>query len=275
MSELEVIPEQITELQPDGPDDLSAISALIAGDSPEPEQAEEAVGTADLPEPDPVELETDSPEPDEDEPAPTAQVDYEQVVPMPDGGESLTVGQLKDHYQATIDHNQERDTWEQHRMEQDNQLLVARATLNELAGLMGNVDPRALEFVQKQQQANQASEAQKLLQVFPEWADPAVKKAATPALVETMKEYGYTEVEFAHINDHRQIKALSDLSRLRAKEKAGALKREQIKSELPKGQKSVARKQTAAQVRRDKIKRAQNGTEQDKLAAIGHLISGQ
>ena len=273
MAELEAVPDSITQDAPEPAGELAEISALIAGDSPEPEQVvSDDVAAA---EPEPAELETEPPDPDIDDAAaePLA-VDYDQIVPMPDGAEPLTIGALKDHYQATVDHNQERETWEQHRMEQDNQQLVARATLNELAGLLGDVNPQALEFVQRQQQTNQAAEAQKLLQVFPEWADPDVKKAATPALVETMKAYGYSEQEFAFISDHRQIKALSDLARLRKAEQAGAAKRENIKAELPKSQKSVTRKQTAAQAQRDKIKRAQNGTEADKLSAIGSLIDG-
>lgn len=272
MSELEIIPEQITQDAPEPPGDLADITALIAGDSPEPEQVEAAPDAA-LPEPEP-ELETEPPEPEEAPPEPV-KVDYEQVVPMPDGGESQTIGQLKDHYQATIDHNQAQETWEAHKMEQDNQMLVARQQLNELASLLGDVKPEALAHVQQRRAAGQAAEAAALLQVFPEWSDPDVKAAARPALIETYKSLGFNEAEFGHIADHRLIKGLSDLTRLLAKEKAGAAKREAIKAELPKGQKSVPRKQTAAQQSRDAIKRAQTGTEQDKLAAIGSLISGQ
>ena len=272
MSELETVPETITELQPDGPSDLGAITALIAGDSPEPEQVE-AADDAAAPDPE-LELETEPPEEDEAPPEPV-KVDYDQVVAMPDGLEAQTIGQLKDHYQATIDHNQAVEAWEAHRMEQDNQLLVARQALNEFANLIGDVKPEVMAHVQQQRQASQVSEAAALLKVFPEWADPEVKKAATPALLETMQSLGYSEAEFAQIGDHRLIKGLSDLTRLRKAEKAGIERRENIKAVIPKGQKGTQRKQTASQAQRDKLQRARNGTESEKLAAIGSLITGQ
>ena len=194
---------------------------------------------------------------------------------MPDGGESQTIGQLKDHYQATVDHNQAVEAWEAHRMRQDNELLVARQALNEFANLIGDVKPEVMEHVQRQRQANQVSEAAALLKVFPEWADPAVKKAATPDLLQTMKSLGYSEAEFAQIGDHRLIKGLSDLTRLLKAERAGIERRENIKADIPKGQKGTQRKQSASQAQRERVKQARSGTESEKLAAIGSLITGQ
>jgi hypothetical protein len=274
-----------TELEPapDAPelpavvDDLSRINELIAGDSPEPAQDAGEADLAAAAEP-PLEPETgdDEPEPAaaDDEPEPAAAIDYDALIPMPDGAEPISIGALKDHYQNITDFTAERETWESTRMEQDNQLIAAKQELYTLGEMMGTVRPEVVAHIRQQRAASQETEKGKLLEVFPQWADPAVKKADSPALVSTLLQYGYSEADFAGIADHRHIKILSDLSKLQARDKAGREKAAAVKVDLPKGQKSVQRKQSKAQAHRSKMERAKSGTEADKNAAIGSLIDG-
>ena len=278
MAELETIPEELTETEPDQDNDLARIGKLIAGDSPEPaaeageeEETEEAAA--------PAEQETAPDEPasedceDSEEPE-VPEIDYNQVVPMPDGQETVTIGQLKDHYRGKADFETERETWESHRMGQDNQMAAAKRDLIELAELVGTVNPDVLANLNQRRNERKAQQKELLLGVYPEWTDPAVKKAASVELIATAKEMGYSEIEFAHIDDYRHIKVLQHLSKYMAREKAGLEQRDKIKAELPKGRKSVQRKQSKSQLRRATIERARTGSEGDKIAAIGALIDG-
>jgi len=270
MSDLEIVPEQLTPETPDHENDLAAISSLIAGDSAEPEHdaSGEAKQVAELPEPEP-EMET----PDDEPPADAKpEVDYDQIVPLPDGLEPVTLGALKDHYTATRDFDEQRDKWEAHQMVQRNQHIAAKRELEQLAAMMGGIKPEALQFVRSQRKLNRDQELTKLVEAIPEWTDPAVKKQAGAELVPMLKEYGIDEAEFAHIDNHRYLVILHDLNRLRKKEAAALAKAEKLALAVPKGQKTVTRKISKSQEQRNKIARAKSGNEQDKLAAIGALI---
>jgi hypothetical protein len=253
-------------------DDVSRISELLAGDSPEQPDS----GGDDPPEDErqqEQDLETDAPDltaaADDDDPP---KIDYDLEIPMPDGAESVTLGQLKDNYQARLDHEKERETWEDHRIAEDGRLQVARAELNELAALMGQVNPEIATHLRQQRLANQKQEQEKLLALYPEWADPEVKKAANPAILAAAKHLGLSEQEYAQIGDHRLIHGLKLLSTYMARAEQAKAQLEAAKP-LPKGQKSVNRKQSTAQKHaqaHDRAKRSKNQSE--KLRHISNLI---
>ncbi len=254
-------------------EEIAAISDLITGEATkEPEQQE-----AQQPEPDQPDVEAhDISEPDsepEPEPPEPQQVDYDQVIPMPDGLEAMTVGQLKDHYRENQNLQMERDDWESARSQQQSELMAARQQLTQLADMLKDVKPEVVEYVQNMQQLDGQREAELLLQVYPEWADADKKAAARATHLDTVKFYGFDEWEYSAIQDHRIIRLLQDLSRYRQREAAGQAKREQIKADLPKGQKTIPRKQTDAQKRAALIQRAKRGDENAKISAISSLIS--
>jgi len=256
--------------------DIAAISELITGGDPdksEPQQDAEAPQDAgQLPETDEAEQETA--ELDEaEQPIEAPQIDYDLEVPMPGGLEAQTIGQLKDHYQAHQDLQQERDDWETQQSEQQLELMATRRQLVELADMLKDVKPEVIDHVQQMQNRRDEQEAELLLKTFPAWSDPDKKSAARAEQLDTFKKYGFSEWEYSSIQDHRVIKALHDLAQFRKREAAGKAKREQLKVELPKGQKPVSRKQTPAQERIAKVQRAKRGSETEKISAIASLIS--
>jgi hypothetical protein len=284
MNELEN--SAIDDLPPDdapGPEtDLGKISELLARDGPEPIQPTDAddddAAPAATDDPDPVETPEADPDPDlaadDADDSEPAKIDYDQVVPMPDGAESVTIGQLKDHYQGKADFESERETWTQRRTEQEGKHIIAKQGLMQLAQLVGNVNPQVLEYVQQQQAVTRQQEAASLLEVFPEWADANVKRAAAPKLKAVAEKLGFSEAEFAHISDHRQIRALHMLEGfLTGQEKAAAAKAA-IKADLPKAQKTTRRKVSAAQRKAQQLERAKSGNASEKNAAISTLIRG-
>ena len=280
MSELENSAADIdtTDDVPGADDALGKITELLARDGPEPIQP----GNADDDEPaaaaaDPDQVETPATEPDQadaDDDSLPAKIDYDQEVPMPDGAESVTIGQLKDHYQGKADFESERETWQQHRADQDGKHIIQRQGLMELANLIGNVNPAVLQHVQAQQQVTRQTEAAALLEVFPEWADADVKRAAAPGLKAVAEKLGFSEAEFAHIADHRQIRALHMLEGFLNKQTAAAAAKEKLKAELPKAQKTTQRKVSAAQRKAQLLARAKTGNADEKNAAISSLLRG-
>ena len=264
------------DLNPEKPqDDIAAISELITGGDPdesEPQQDAETEQEAEQP---PETAEADETvEPDQaEQPTDPSQIDYDLEIPMPDGLEAQTIGQLKDHYRATQDLQQERDDWEAQQSEQQLELMATRRQLVELADMLRDVKPEVIDHVQQMIQRNDEHEAELLLKTFPAWSDADKKAAARAEQLDTFKQYGFSEWEYSSIQDHRVIKALHDLTQFRKREAAGKAKREQLKAEVPKGQKPQQRKPTAAQERAALIKRARGGSTDDKVAAISSLIS--
>lgn len=280
MSELEnSAADDLPPVDVPGPEtELGKISELLARDGPEPIQPTDADDDelpADAIDPDQVETPEPEPEPAaaDDEPEP-AKIDYDQEVPMPDGAESVTIGQLKDHYQGKVDFESERETWTQHRTDQEAKHIIARQGLMELAHLVGDVNPAVLQYVQNQQQVTRQAEAAALLEVFPEWSDPEVKRAAAPKLKAVAEKLGFSEAEFAHIADHRQIRALHMLEGFLSKQAAAAEAKEKLKAELPKAQKTSRRKVSDAQRKAQQLERAKTGSANEKNAAISTLIRG-
>jgi hypothetical protein len=159
-------------------------------------------------------------------------------------------------------------------MDQQTEQIAAQQQLTALANLIGESNPALVAHMQQQQQATRQVETKRLLDLYPTWADPDVKKAAAPALLKAAQVLGFSETEFAFISDHRQVRALEMLSRYMQREEDGKAKAEAFKAELPKSQKSKQRKQSASQKKSDLIKRAKGGSNDDKQAAISALIRG-
>lgn len=256
-------------------DDIAAISELITGGDPEEsEQQQDAAPEQEAQQlPETAEAE-DTPQDEAAEPTEPGQVDYDLEVPMPDGMENMTVGQLKDHYRDHQDLETELADWEAHQNEQQLELMAARRQLVELADMLKDVKPEVIDHVQQMIQRDGEQEAELLLKTFPKWADPDVKAAARAEQLATFKDYGFSEWEYSSIEDHRVIKALHDLTQFRKREAAGKAKREELKSTPPKGQKPPTRKQSAAQQRAAMIQRAKRGTSDEKTAAISTLLNG-
>jgi len=251
---------------------VSEIAELIRGESSEPEPAEqEAPGIPDEP------VEAGESESETSEPEKPA-IDYDQAIPISasdgegEGGESQTISQLKDHYQASKSFESDREAWETTRGEQENEAMVARLHLNSLAEMLGGVAPEALQKARENIGLNAEHEARMVLQVFPDWEKPEVKKAASEMMLATAKEYGFDEAQYMAINDHRQIKVLHDLAKFKQQARDGRDKLAKA-AEIAKAQKPAAPpvKSTPAKTA---IEIGRTGTQTDKIRAIGDLIEG-
>lgn len=248
---------------------LSEISELInppeMPDSPETEQPAEAAQEVQ-PEPDEVAETPEDTEPEQEAPA----IDYDLEVPMPDGGESQTIGQLKDFFQQHQEWQQERDDWADTRTSQENELLVARQQIVELSQLMGEVKPEVIQALAAQQQARIEQQRNLMMQSIPDWQDQEKMKADRARIVETAAEYGVTAQDIGLVNDHRFVKMLKDFADMKQRQARGQAALDKA-AKPPKGQKvsgKVKEKPRTAQL----VERAKAGNRDDQMAAISALI---
>tara|TARA_R110000796_G_scaffold23154_1_gene66660 strand:- start:183 stop:1052 length:870 start_codon:yes stop_codon:yes gene_type:complete len=138
-------------------------------------------------------------------------------------GESLTLGELKDlgGRAATID--AESESLEQSRDQFANLNMTARQELQSLVSLLPveALSPDLLQAAKVQKETIVYNERIKLLNVIPDWKDPAIEAGARASMLENLKEYGFREVEAESMMDHRLVKLLHDYTRLRARVKPG------------------------------------------------------
>jgi len=275
MSELsESLTSVNDETQADVMDDISQIAELLSESNTEAEQPDDAHEAQPAAEAETDEGESTASESEatpEDDDAELPGIDYSMEVPMDTDGEKLTIGALKDHYQATRQFDQERESWEASRVEKDQKLLQKSYSLQFLANAIGDVKPEAIQALQEYRSAELQQEKAVLLDLLPDWKQPEKMKADRSELIELVKGYGISEAEFAQIAKAGAVKLLYDYNQLRKRESAARAKLEALQKPAPKQAKS--RKTPGPdQQKRAAIERAKNGTEQDKLAAIGALI---
>lgn len=262
---------------PEQVNSLSDIAQLLQpGKPPEAEAQPPAAAAEDAPQPDftgspdepPAAPEGEQAAGGEDDEPPA--IDYDLEIPI--GGsdaEVQTLGSLKDFYKEHKGWQADRDTWNVQRIEQENQQLLARQHLTAMAERLAKVDPKLLEMAHGQMKVDMQREQAQLLEIRPEWADPAKKEAARNMHVGLLQEYGLDR-EYAAITDHRIIKLIDDYAVIKRQRDQA---REQLqKSELTKGQKPKAQSVSKADAKRSMVNRAKGGSQTDKIAAISTLI---
>lgn len=198
---------------------------------------------------------------------------YNIAVPMADGGEPMTIGQLKDGVQSF---RQERETFETNRITQESEILRARQELQQLVQVIGpdNLKPEALELMRGQQTQYLQEQQRALLAMRPEWAEPEKAKAAQAEIAGALESYGFTPAERERIADARLIKAFHDLAvyskRIAAANERMSELRSNAKPAAPRGRK--AEKPSDASKIINQAKAATS--DSDKAGAVAALIAG-
>ena len=144
--------------------------------------------------------------------------------------ESQAVAQERQQYQAglaqlrsALERIQGEPDWEQLRsqmepaefLKQKADWEAQKAALEKLKRHEEETNRKAQEEQAKTYQQTLRAEQDKLLQAIPEWAEPETFKAAQAKLVQTGKQYGYTEQEVRSVVDHRAIRLLHDAMKYR------------------------------------------------------------
>lgn len=137
---------------------------------------------------------------------------YKLEVSLSEGGEPVTIEQLKDSYAQREDFSLRELEFEERRAQQESELLRASAELQEiLQALPANaVRKDVLEKIRAKSERTAQAERQRTLEVIPEWKDEARRTDDLAAMVEHLGNYGIPKTYLNQVMDHRHFKYIRD-----------------------------------------------------------------
>ena len=242
-------------------DQEAAVEALLSGKPITPEKAPDTApggdSTAAATEGD--EETDDDPETGEESEAETPGIDYKQEIPLANG-EKRTLGELKDHYQASA-------AREVAMIERENKVMQQTNELHEMSQYL-NLPDDVRQGIARQQIQHLQAQHGLMLQAIPEWKDQATFEKARVAIFNLGEEYG---VDLSKVADHRVVKMLNDFSRLKDQIKSAKSSLKQVKNAEPRAiQKQNRNASTDLQ---NAVTRAkQTGNQADQEAAVALLL---
>ena len=182
---------------------------------------------------------------------------YAVKFPYGEGGDAITLGELKDAGIRAKTIDLETETLADERNSFVNDQMRSRAELQSIVSLLPEgIPPELMQQANYQRQLVAQRERTSLLETLPEWQDSGIEKIARGAISENLRGYGFQPIEIDGMLDHRLIKVLHDFTRMRqaiieprAKLQKLKKKRAPRGSRKPRGQEQVD--QASAQRRTD------------------------
>jgi hypothetical protein len=149
---------------------------------------------------------------------------YAIKVPLANGAEPLTLGELKDRVGEVVDLEVRELQFDQRRVKSEGELLRAQTEIRELMALIprDQLSPAAIEKVRAKHEATMARERQATLEHIPDWHDATRRNADITGMIELLSNYGFDATFLATVTDHRALKFIRD-SYLREKRISAAL----------------------------------------------------
>ena len=198
---------------------------------------------------------------------------YALHVPMRDGDETLTLGQMKDHAgnAAAIDGltaelDDRRATFE-------NEMIRARQELQEVIGLLPAVPQALVERAQQTHIEHLDRERVALLAVKPEWRDDATFRAAQSDILEAVADYGFSRADLDLVVDHRLTKMLHDFAGLKRRVANANARAKEIADSQPRAGKKLSDSQRRAAATAEAVARSkQQRTPQAQTAAVAEIL---
>lgn len=187
-------------------------------------------------------------------------VDYKLAVPLSDGSK-ITLGELKDHYQAHASNLAAL-------IERENQVLTKHAELQELSQFL-QLPPELHEKITQQQRAHLQAQHGLMIGAIPEWQDAAAFERGRAAIFDLGTEYG---VDLTRVSDHKVVKMLHDFARLRSAVKTAKANVKPVKAPEPRAMPSKAQGNPDLQNAIATAKRT--GNYNDQAAAVDMLLRG-
>lgn len=170
---------------------------------------------------------------------------YNVKIPLADGAEPLTIGQLKDRVGELVDLETRETQFEQRRMQVEGELLRSQTEVREILGMIPkeHINPEIVNKIRKRHEANMAFERRMTLEHIPEWRDEKRAGEDLQGMIDFTKRWGFDETFMATVHDHRAIKFIRDMY-LRDKRIQAALAKVTVPDS--KGQRSSAKTKKAA-----------------------------
>ncbi len=199
---------------------------------------------------------------------------YKLTIPMRDGGEPVTLGDLKDRAAKAQNLDLLSVEIEDRRTEFENSMIRARQELSEVVSLLPEVPPALIERARAAHLENVDRERAALLVVKPEWADEGTFRRAQDDILEAVADYGFRRSDLDLVIDHRLTKLLHDFAGLKKRVAAANARVKEIRDAQPKGGKRVSEEKQRRTRRDAAAERAKTGSTGDKVAAVGNLLLG-
>jgi hypothetical protein len=137
---------------------------------------------------------------------------YAIKVPMPNGAEPMTLGDLKDRVGELVDLDARELEFTQRRVRGEGEILRAQQELRSLMALIpkDKLTPELINKVRQNHETTQARERQLTLEHIPSWNDEQTRTADIQGMVSMLSDYGFDEGFIATVVDHRALKFLRD-----------------------------------------------------------------
>ncbi len=140
---------------------------------------------------------------------------YAIKIPMPNGAEALTLGDMKDRVAELVDLDTREMQFDQRRIRQEGDLLRAQAEMRDIMALLPpdvvQKLPGLTEKVRKRHVETQTRERQLTLQHIPEWQDEKRCTQDMQGMIDFVGEWGFDESFLGTVVDHRAMKFIRDM----------------------------------------------------------------
>lgn len=137
---------------------------------------------------------------------------YKLEISQAEDGTPVTIENLKDHFAKQGDFALREIEFEEHRAQQEAQLLQAQEELRELLAAMPEraIKPEVLQKVRDKHDAQMKLERKRTLDVIRDWHDEKKREADIQGMTEHLQQYGFPVDHLARVPDHRMIKYIRD-----------------------------------------------------------------
>lgn len=138
---------------------------------------------------------------------------YNVKIPLADGAEPLTIGQLKDRVGEVVDLEMRETQFEAKRMQMEGELLQSQTEVREILSMLPkeHVSPAIVEKVRKSHEQKMIFERRMTLEHIPEWRDEKRAGEDLQGMIDFTKRWGFSETFMASVHDHRAIKFIRDM----------------------------------------------------------------
>lgn len=138
---------------------------------------------------------------------------YNVKIPLADGAEPLTIGQLKDRVAEVVDLEMRETQFEQRRIASEGELLRSQTEIREILAMIPreHINPAIVDKIRKRHDANMVRERQMTLEHIPEWRDERRAAEDLQGMIDFLGEYGFDEGFMGSVHDHRAVKFIRDM----------------------------------------------------------------
>lgn len=138
---------------------------------------------------------------------------YSIKVPMPNGAEPLTIGDLKDRVGELVGLDQRELQFDQRRVKAEGELLRAQTEMRELLATIPkeHIKPEMVDKIRKRHETTMRREREMTLEHIPQWQDEEVRTTELQGIVDMLSDYGFDESFITTVVDHRALKFMRDM----------------------------------------------------------------